>query len=159
LPEITRLTITVEIGVVEVGVEFGEDVGDKDRVVGDVPGALIRDRNGGGSTTHLYGPIEDWVERISSDDDGYGARGMVSHIEQRAVRSQGAASRFGEPRDRRRYPASHEINDRDGAADAIGDVCRPIGGMDSYAARLFANADFDNLPGDVIAIVVFHLND
>jgi len=48
LPEVARLTVAVESGVVEVGVEFGEDLGDEDR--GDVPGALIRDRNGRWST-------------------------------------------------------------------------------------------------------------
>ena len=33
LPEIARLTIAVENGVDEVGVEFGEDLGDEDRFV------------------------------------------------------------------------------------------------------------------------------
>ena len=159
LPEIACLTIAVESGVFEVGIEFGEDLGDKDRVVGDVAGAPIRDRNGGGSTAHLHGPVEDRVKRIAGDEDRYGARGMVSHIEQRAVRRQGAASRLGESLDRRRYPAPHEINDRDGTADTVGHVRHPVGRMDSYAAGLLANADFDQLCGDIIAIRIFHSND
>ena len=48
LPEITRLTIAVELRVLKVGVEFGEDLGDEDRVVGAVTSPLIRDRNSGG---------------------------------------------------------------------------------------------------------------
>ena len=38
-PEIARLTIAVESGVFEVGVQFGEDLGDKDRV-SMLPGPL-----------------------------------------------------------------------------------------------------------------------
>ena len=99
-------------------------------VLSDVAGALIRDRNSGGSAAHLHGPVEDRVKRIARDEDGYGALGMVRHIEQRAVRRQGAASRLGAYLDRRRYPAQHEVNDRDGAADAVGDVRRPVGRVD-----------------------------
>ena len=75
-------------GVDEVGVALGEDLGDEDRVVGDVAGAPIRDRNSGGIASNLHGPVEDRVERIAArdDEDGYGALGMVRHIEQGAVR-------------------------------------------------------------------------
>ena len=92
-------------------------------------------------------------------DDGHGARGMVSHIEQRAVRRQGAAPRLGEPLDRRHDPALHEVNDRDGAADAIGDIRFLVVRVDSYAARLFANADFGNLGGDIVALHIFDSDD
>ena len=90
LSEIASLAIAVESGVGEVGVEFGEGVGDEDRVVGDVAGALIRDRDGGRSAANLYGPVEDRVERIAGDDDRHGAFGMVSHIEEEpsGVRAQ-----------------------------------------------------------------------
>src|SRR5262249_13946578 len=112
-----RLTIAVEKGVFEVGVEFGEDLGDEDR--GDVPRALIRDGNGGGISSNLHSSVEDRVQWVAArdDEDGYGALGMVRHIEQGAVRCQGAAPRLGAHRDLLHFPALHEVNDRDSAAE------------------------------------------
>ena len=80
--EIAHLTIAVEHGVVEVGVELGEDLGDEDRFVRVVAVTVIRDRKGGGIAPNIHGPDGDRVERIASEEDGNGALRMVRHIEQ-----------------------------------------------------------------------------
>src|SRR5262249_5090730 len=149
----------VELAVFKIGVKLGEDLGDKHRVVGDVAGALVRDRNRGRIAADLHGAVENGVQRIARDDNGYRALRVVSDIEQRAVRRQGAASRLGAHLDCRSYSALHKVNDRDGPADAVGDVCSAIRWMHSDTARLFANANFGQLCGDIIAIRIFHLND
>ena len=85
-------------------------------------------------------------------EDGYGARRMVRHIEQRAVRRQGAAPRLGAHTDSVHFPGLHEVNDRDGAADAVGDIRHLVGGVDGYAAGLLTDRDLGQLNGDVIAV-------
>ena len=111
-----------------------------------------------GLPSNLHGPVEDRVKRIARDDDGDGARCMVRHIEQGAVRCQGAAPRLGARWDLLHFPAQHEVNDRDGAGDAVGDIRRPVGRVDRHTAGLLADRDLEQLFGDVIAVVVFHLN-
>jgi hypothetical protein len=155
LPEITRLPIAVELRVLEVGVEFGEDLRDEDRVVGDVTRPLIRDRNSGGITSHDHGPPDG---PPGSVDDGHRALCMVRHIEQGAVRGQGAAPRLGAHLDLLDFPALHEVNDRDRAGDSIGDIGYPVGRVDRHTARLLADPNLVQLCVDVIAVVVFHLN-
>ena len=154
--EVARLAIAVEDGVKEARIELGEDLGDEDRV--EITGAPIRDCNSRGITSHLHGPVKDRVQRIARDDDGDGARCMVRHIEQGAVRCQGAAARLGAHRDLLHFPAQHEVHDRDGAADPVDDVRRPVGRMDGHAARLEADGNLGQLIDDVIAVCVFHLN-
>ena len=55
-PEIALLTIAVEHGVDEVGVEFGEDLGDEDSFVRVVVVTVIRDRKGGGIASNIARP-------------------------------------------------------------------------------------------------------
>ena len=52
-PEIACLTIAVESGVFEVGIEFGEDLGDEDRVVEMLPVPLSVIAMAVGSTAQL----------------------------------------------------------------------------------------------------------
>ena len=155
--EVARLAIAVEDGVKEARIELGEDLGDEDRV--EITGAPIRDCNSRGITSHLHGPVKDRVQRIARDDDGDGARCMVRHIEQGAVRCQGAAARLGAYLDLLYFPALHQVNDRDGAGDAVGDIRRPVSRVDSHAAGLLADHDLEQLFSDIIAIRVFHSND
>ena len=84
---------------------------------------------------------------------------MVCHIEPGAVRGQGAAPWLGAHRDLLHFPALHEVNDRDGARDAVGDIRRLVGRVDRHAARLLADRDLVQLDGNVMAVLVFHLND
>ena len=56
-------------------------------------------------------------------------------------------------------PSAPLGNDRNGAADAVGDIRHLIVGVDRHAARFFANADLGQLIADVVALIVFHLND
>src|SRR5437660_5834638 len=93
---IARLAIPVKDGVGEIRVEFGEGIGNEDRVVGDVAGALICYRDGPGPAADLYlAPTEDRAERTAGVDDRHGAFGMIGHIEQGAVRRKGATPRLG----------------------------------------------------------------
>ena len=117
---------------------------------------VIRDRKGGGIASNWHGPDGDRVERIASEEDGNGALGMVRHIEQIAVRRQRAAPRLGARGDVAHDPAPHEVNDRDGGADAVGDIRHLVVRVDCHAARLFANADLGKLDGDIVALRVFH---
>src|SRR6185295_16374256 len=57
LSEIACFAIAVEVWVFEIRIEFGEDLGDENRVVGDVAGASICDRDGGGSAADLHRPV------------------------------------------------------------------------------------------------------
>ena len=67
-PEIAPLTIAVEDRVDEVGVEFGEDLGDEDCFVRVVAVAVIRDRNGGGIASNGHGPGAPIREAVSTMD-------------------------------------------------------------------------------------------
>src|SRR5262249_11233002 len=44
-------------------------------------------------------------------------------------------------------------------ADGVRDVCHLVVGVDSHTARLFANADFSNLIGDIVALLIFDFDD
>ena len=97
-PEIACLTITVERGVVEVGVEFGEDLGDENRFVRIDLVTVIRDRKGGGIASNIHFPGE---RPGGCVDDGDSAFRVVGHIEQSSVRRQRTAPWLGTNRDRR----------------------------------------------------------
>ena len=51
---------------------------------------------------------------------------------------------------------SAQVDDRDGAADAVGDVRLLVVRVDRHAAGLEADRDLGQLDGDVIALRVFH---
>ena len=140
----------------EVGVEFGEDLGHEDRVVGDIAGAIIRDRKGGGIAPDIHGADD---RPRGSIDDGHGTVRMVSHIEQGAVRRQRAAPRLCAHLDVLHDPALGQVNHRDGAAHTIGDECFLVIGTHRDAARFFANADFGNLGADIVALHIFDSDD
>ena len=104
-PEIARLTIAVESGIFEVGVEFGEDLGDEDRVVGALPVPLSVIAMAVGLRPTCTAPSRIGFSGLLVIEDGYGALGMVRHIEQGAVRCQGAAPRLGAHPDLLHFPA------------------------------------------------------
>ena len=145
LPEIAHLTTNVE-GVDEVGVEFGEDLGDEDGFVRVVAVTVIGDRNGGGIPFNLHSPVEDRVERIARDDDRYRSLRMVRHIEQIAVRRQRAAPRLGAHRDRLpHYTQFGQADDRDVGGEAVGDIRHLVVRVDGHAAGLEADCDLVQL--------------
>ncbi len=148
------------MGSTKSGLSSAKICGDEDGFVRVVVVAVIRDRNGGGIASNLHGPVEDRVERIARDEDGYGALRMVRHIEQGAVRRQGAAPRLGAHRD---LPATTLPSTRS-TTETV-----PLMPLVTYAAWSFGwtatqrgswpTAISASLYGDVIAIRVFHLND
>jgi hypothetical protein len=83
--KIAHLTTKAE-GINEVGVEFGEDLGDEDGFVRVVRVTIISDRNGGGIPPNLHGHPMSRGERSISDEDSYRSLRMVRHVEQRTVR-------------------------------------------------------------------------
>ena len=123
LPEIAPLTIPVESGVTEVGVKFSEDLGDEDRFVGSLPVPLSVIAMAVGLRPTCTDPSRTGLSG-SRDDDGYGAFRVVRHIEKGAVRGQGAATRLRAHLDLALLPCPDEVNDRDGAADAVSDIGR-----------------------------------
>ena len=155
LPEIAHLTTNAE-GVNEVRVQFSEDLSDKDGFVRIGLVTVIRDRNGGGIASDIDFPDEPPRGRV---DDGHSAFRVVGDIEQRSIRRQRAAPWLSAHLDRPHDPSLPKMDDRNGAADAIGDIREAVVRADSHAARLFANADFGNLPGDIVALVVLHPDD
>src|SRR5215471_9134926 len=160
LPEIAPLAISVKDGVGEVGIELGKGLGNEDGVVGDVAGALIGDRDGPRPAADLhFCQTDDRAERLAGVDDRHGAFGLVGYIENRAVRRQGTAPGLGAHLELGHYPALTEVDDRDRTANGIGDISRPTGGVNGYAARLFTNCYFGNLAADVVAVCILDLDD
>ena len=67
LAKIAIFTVTVELRVFEIGVEFGEDLGDKDYIIGNIAGALVRDREGGWIAPNMTAPTM-FREAVSTMD-------------------------------------------------------------------------------------------
>src|SRR5690349_18330710 len=80
---------------------------------------------------------------------------MIGDIEKGAVRRQGAAPRLGAHFDFFDYLVLYQVNDRNSCAYPICNKCETVVGADSDATRLFADADFGNLDGDILPVCIF----
>jgi hypothetical protein len=85
--------------------------------------------------------------------------GMVGHIEQPAIRRQGTAPRFGAHRDRLHHPEAPQADDRDGAANAIRDICLAVVGVDRHAPGLEPDGNLIQLDGDIQGLRIFDSDD
>src|SRR5215469_16841433 len=85
---IASFAIAIKDRVGEGGVEFGEGVGNEDRIFPGSPFmplinvlGVLRDSDRPGSTANAHGPLVDRTERVLGANDRHSAFGMIGNIE------------------------------------------------------------------------------